>query len=296
MLINTNESNGLNGRLLVALFMAILLLVGSNMKASNSNVKQPVPNIVKLAGTSWTGLAKSTLTESGTSVGFIVNMTIEFVNKTDANMSMDVLTEVSGIETIAQKDIKGKLKYTFDGKSKGTMNLKQLDILKGAVAKRPFTFTYNDNGTITLDCWIYEDMGITSYELKKIAPKDENTTTAESKPIDTIGTNILDEEVFSVVEQMPSFPGGEAQMMAYISKNLKYPEIAYKSGIQGRVFVKFVVERDGSITNVVVQRGIGGGCDEEAVRVIQSMPKWNPGKQKGETVRVSYMVPIFFKL
>lgn len=107
---------------------------------------------------------------------------------------------------------------------------------------------------------------------------------------------IVEAEVFIVVEEMPEFPGGAAKMMEYIQSNLKYPMMARESDIQGRVFVNFVVEPDGSISNVNVMRGIGGGCDEEAVRVINSMPKWKPGKQRGSAVRVSFTVPIIFKL
>ena len=107
---------------------------------------------------------------------------------------------------------------------------------------------------------------------------------------------IVEAEIFKVVEEMPEFPGGAAKMMEFIQKNIKYPMMARESDIQGRVFVNFVVEPDGSITNVTVMRGIGGGCDEEALRVVQSMPAWKPGKQRGSAVRCSFTVPIIFKL
>ncbi len=103
-------------------------------------------------------------------------------------------------------------------------------------------------------------------------------------------------EIFAVAESMPSFPGGMGALMQYLAENIGYPSLAKKSGIQGRVFVNFVVEPDGSITNVKVLRGIGGGCDEEAVRVVEKMPKWSPGKQKGKPVRVSYNLPVKFTL
>ena len=85
-------------------------------------------------------------------------------------------------------------------------------------------------------------------------------------------------------------------MMEFVAKNVVYPKEAQDKGISGRVFVSFIVEKDGSVSNVELKRGIGGGCDEEAVRVISAMPKWKPGKMKGEPVRVSYMMPVFFKL
>ena len=107
---------------------------------------------------------------------------------------------------------------------------------------------------------------------------------------------IVEAEIFKVVEVMPEFPGGAAKMMEYIQKNMRYPIEARENGIHGRVFVNFVVEPDGSISNVAVMRGIGGGCNEEAVRVVKSMPKWNPGKQRGTAVRCAFTVPIIFKL
>ena len=109
-------------------------------------------------------------------------------------------------------------------------------------------------------------------------------------------TETQEEEVYSIVETMPSFPGGQTALNAYIQENLKYPQSALEDGIQGRVYVNFVVEKDGSISNVKVNRGIGGGCDEEAVRVVKAMPRWVPGVQRDQTVRVSYMMPIVFKL
>lgn len=107
---------------------------------------------------------------------------------------------------------------------------------------------------------------------------------------------VVEAEIFTVVESMPEFPGGPAKMMEYIAKNIKYPAMARESGIQGRVFVNFVVESDGSVSNVKVLRGIGGGCDEEAVRVVEAMPKWTPGRQRGKAVRVSFNLPVRFTL
>ncbi|MBU0696173.1 MAG: TonB family protein [Bacteroidetes bacterium] len=103
-------------------------------------------------------------------------------------------------------------------------------------------------------------------------------------------------QIFTNVEVLPTFPGGLEQFGKFLSKNLRYPPIARDNGIQGRVFCNFVVEKDGSLTDIKVVRGIGGGCDEEAVRVLKSSPKWNPGVQNGRNVRVSYTIPIFFQL
>lgn len=105
-----------------------------------------------------------------------------------------------------------------------------------------------------------------------------------------------DGEVYQIVEVMPQFPGGEQKLMEFISNHIQYPQIAREKSIQGRVFVSFIVEPDGSISNVKTTQSIGGGCDEEAVRVVKSMPKWEPGKQKGQAVRVGYQIPISFRL
>lgn len=104
------------------------------------------------------------------------------------------------------------------------------------------------------------------------------------------------DEVFVVVEENPEFPGGASAMMKFLSDNIKYPVIAQENGIQGRVITNFVVERDGSITDVQVVRGVDPSLDKEALRVIQSMPKWKPGKQRGSTVRVRFTLPVVFRL
>ena len=104
------------------------------------------------------------------------------------------------------------------------------------------------------------------------------------------------DSIYQIVDEMPQYPGGEKAMMEYVAKNVKYPQEAKDKEIQGRVFVSFVVEKDGSVSTVKVLRGIGGGCDEEAVRVVSSMPKWKPGIKDGKPVRVSYMMPLNFKL
>lgn len=106
----------------------------------------------------------------------------------------------------------------------------------------------------------------------------------------------VDEEVFVVVEEQAEFPGGLDSMYAYIQKNLKYPEKAKAEGIEGRVFVQFVIEKDGSISNILIKRAIGGGCEEAAVEMIKNMPKWKPGKQKGKPVRFQFTLPIKFEL
>lgn len=105
-----------------------------------------------------------------------------------------------------------------------------------------------------------------------------------------------DNTVHLIVEDMPQFPGGEEAMMKYLAKNIKYPRIAKETGIQGTVYIIFVIEKDGTVTNVNVHRGIGGGCDDEAVRVINNMPVWKAGSQQGRPVRVQFNLPVHFLL
>lgn len=105
-----------------------------------------------------------------------------------------------------------------------------------------------------------------------------------------------EEEPFVSVEQMPQFPGGNTELMKYIANNLKYPTIAAENGIEGRVIVRFVVGKDGRVSNIEIQRGLDSSCDKEARRVVESMPRWTPGRQNGREVPVYFTLPILFKL
>lgn len=104
------------------------------------------------------------------------------------------------------------------------------------------------------------------------------------------------EEIFDVVEESPEYEGGMKEMYAFLYANMKYPPMARESGVQGKVYVQFIVEKSGKVTDVQVLRGIGSGCDEEAVRVVKMMPDWKPGKQRGKPVKVRYKLPVTFKL
>ena len=147
-----------------------------------------------------------------------------------------------------------------------------------------------------------------------VSARNYHETAALSVPVDSADT-----KVFDVVEQMPSFAGGEyvvryrdeegnvheqtktsppgqAGLFQYLSNTIQYPVVAEENGVQGRVIVTFVVERDGSITDVKVVKSVAPSLDREAVRVVRSMPKWTPGKQKGDAVRVKYTMPVTFRL
>ncbi len=106
--------------------------------------------------------------------------------------------------------------------------------------------------------------------------------------------NLLDETVFTVVEKQPEFPGGMSALVSYLQKNVRYPEAARKANVTGRVFLSFIVERNGQLTDIQLLKGLGFGCDEEAMRVVQAMPGWKPGSQSGQMIRVKYNLPIAF--
>ena len=140
----------------------------------------------------------------------------------------------------------------------------------------------------------------TEVEETEIASTEE---TGEAMEIKYVAPTVEEEEdpeeqtIFEVVEQMPEYPnGGMAGLMQFLSKNIKYPTIAQENGTQGRVTVQFVVNKDGSIVDAKVLRGVDPYLDKEALRVINSMPKWKPGMQRGKAVRVKYTVPVMFRL
>ena len=132
-----------------------------------------------------------------------------------------------------------------------------------------------------------------------IATSEETNQAVEIKyvPVAVEEEEPEEQTIFEVVEQMPEFPnGGMAGLMQYLSKNIKYPTIAQENGTQGRVTVQFVVNRDGSIVDAKVLRGVDPYLDKEAMRVIMSMPKWKPGKQRGVAVRTQFTLPVKFRL
>lgn len=149
-----------------------------------------------------------------------------------------------------------------------------------------------DNSTQTID---HSPQQLTSYKMTDIEQNKINQKLPEiiNPPL---VINSDEDKVFTVVEQNPSFPGGDAARMNFLRKNIKYPHDAVKNNIDGKVIINFIVEKDGTVSNINVVKGIGGGCDDEAVRVAKLMPKWNPGMQSGRPVRVLFNMPINFQL
>ena len=130
---------------------------------------------------------------------------------------------------------------------------------------------------------------------EKQQPAVTETETILEQPVYDKEALNLQDSIYRVTEVMPEYPGGPNEMMRYIQENIKYPQSAKANKIEGRVYVTFVVEKDGSITNAAVLRGIDKECDAEALRVVSSMPKWNPGQQDGKNVRTQFTIPIYYK-
>ena len=179
----------------------------------------------------------------------------------------------------------GELRKTFTVKNytaEGTPN-PNIDFTIREVERHGDTMMYSmDPFTISGDI-------VTKLKNKIMTDEDIDVEVTEVGCVDN-------DTVYNVVEQMPEFPGKEKAMMEFVTNNIHYPEEAKDNGIEGRVFVEFVVEKDGSVNEVKVLKGIGHGCDDEAVRVVKTMPKWKPGMQKGKPVRVHYQMPFLFKL
>ena len=150
--------------------------------------------------------------------------------------------------------------------------------------------------TKTQDEVATSDVAIGAIDYDQGSNEAEHVLKVNEKVVDEVPPAVEETKVFDVVEQMPSFKGGDAALMEWLSKNIKYPVVAEENGIQGRVVATFVVERDGSITDVKIVKSVDPSLDKEAVRVLKSMPKWIPGKQNGQAVRVKYTVPVTFRL
>ena len=135
-------------------------------------------------------------------------------------------------------------------------------------------------------------------EESTIQASDDTNAAVEVKytPVEVEEEEVDEQEIFTIVEEMPEFPGGQAAALKWIANELNYPAIAQENGVQGRVTVRFTINADGSVVDPVILRGVDPHLDKEALRVIGKMPKWKPGKQRGKAVRVSYNLPVRFKL
>ena len=150
---------------------------------------------------------------------------------------------------------------------------------------------------VTTELPIVEDDAVIENELGIVDMSEKNAVNEEVVQV-VVEEEVeeVEEEIFTVVENDPEFPGGMEALYKYLQTSIKYPTIAKENNITGRVYVTFVVEKDGSIANPRILRDIGGGCGQEAIRVVKAMPKWKPGKQRGKAVRVQFNLPVSFNL
>ena len=150
---------------------------------------------------------------------------------------------------------------------------------------------------VTTEFEVVEDDAEVKNELVVNAEVTEETKNIEITPVKVEEEEEEEDvQIFTVVENDPEFPGGMEALYKYLRENIKYPQLAKENNITGKVYVTFVVEKDGSIANPRVLKDIGGGCGQEAIRVVKSMPKWSPGKQRGKAVRVQFNLPVSFNL
>ena len=191
--------------------------------------------------------------------------------------------------------------YNEDGSYMRFETTEAPDPISGEMRNRVSVVCYNADGTLN-ENFQFHLTGMETHGDTTLYTVDPFTISADDFQLKILTTDnnpvqvLENDSIYNIVEQMPRFPGGDQAMFDFIGKNVKYPQEAKEKEIQGRVFVQFVVEKDGSVSNVEVIRGIGGGCNEEAVRVVKAMPKWEPGKQKGEPVRVHFILPFVFKM
>ncbi len=188
--------------------------------------------------------------------------------ESDNNKKLNAIDDMMDISKM--NDILGKIPFkvprSIDMKAAGSM-----------VVSLPVKINFDSQGNITQD-WYFD--------------KDFRPSPNKSSKVELIDG----EEPFTFVEEMPNYKGGNDALIKFVSSNVRYPEIAKRAGIEGKVMVEFVVDKQGKVRNAKVLKGIGAGCDEEALRVMNMMKDWEPGKQAGKTVNVKMVIPIHFKL
>lgn len=211
------------------------------------------------------------------------------------------------------KEIKNYHNDTLDGISINYITNLQVSKMYFTKGKIDSVIT-NMNDTVYTRCYILDEKGSDSLifynsgikiirtETKKYVSQNIWVNCRYIARVKDCDTSYLDksadlnDEIYDVLEQMPEFPGGMKKMYEFLGNNMTYPVYERDRSIQGKVYVSFVVEKDGTLTNIVILKGVSSGLDEEALRVVRLMPKWNPGKQKAVVQRARYKFPIYFKL
>lgn len=223
----------------------------------------------------------------------IVNVASEAIAAAQAEHETEVVLDAIEEEIEEEKDDE-EIVYEIE-------ELEQLVAEETVMNSEKFTaYEMEDDApeqvTKTQDEVAQSDVAIGAIDYDQGSDEAEHVLKVNEKVVDEVPPAVEETKVFDVVEQMPQFKGGDQALMEYLNKNLRYPPIAEENGIKGRVVCQFVVERDGSITDVKVVRSVDPSLDKEAVRVIKAMPKWTPGKQNGSAVRVKFTLPVTFTL
>ena len=209
----------------------------------------------------------------------------EVGNLTGTIYDSDTNEPMPAASVILEKDEKEFYNTTADKNG----NYKFTSIPSGSYDLKAWYEGYN---TITVKNINVLANGFTFQDLGLLNGNKHKRECSQTKPQEVVANQ---DSIYRVSEVMPEYPGGPNEMMKYIQENIKYPQSAKDNKIEGRVYVSFVVEKDGSITNAAVMRGIDKECDAEALRVVASMPKWTPGQHKGEVVRTQFTIPIYYK-
>lgn len=215
-----------------------------------------------------------------------------------AHAKNENVTEISALNQPKKKEAKVERKVQVEEKKEVVKEVKSSIKFTAPVIKKDADVKPEEEMK-TQDQIMQTNTAIGALDVKGNSDQGEIlkvTQRVETEPVKAERKPEVENKVFDVVEQMPSFPGGPSALMQYLSSNIKYPVVAQENGVQGRVVVSFVVERDGSITDVQVARSVDPSLDREAQRVVRSMPRWIPGKQNGQAVRVKYNVPVAFRL
>lgn len=228
-------------------------------------------------------------------IGFIILTVKNFVDEQRAKVAVTQVTEISALEQpkkkaeVKQKKVELEPEKVVE-KVKSSIKF-TAPVIKNDKDVKP------EEELKTQDELMSTKTAIGTFDVK--GNDDSNGEILKAKEIiaqPEPPKHVEEDKVFDIVEQQPLFPGGQNALMQFLHDNIKYPVVAQENGVQGRVTVQFVVEKDGSITDVHVLRGVDPSLDKEAVRVVKSMPRWTPGKQNGTTVRVNYRLPVLFRL
>jgi tonB family C-terminal domain len=215
----------------------------------------------------------------------------------DANTEKVASTQVTELSNLEQKQKKAEVKKQIKVQEpeKVVERVKSSVKFTAPVIKKDSEVKPEDE-IKTQDQLMQNKAAIGSFDVK--GNDDANGEVLKAKEViaQPEPPKVEENKVFDMVEEMPSFPGGQAALMQFLLSNTHYPAVAQENGVQGRVTVSFVVEKDGSITDVQVARSADPSLDKEAIRVVKSMPRWTPGRQNGSTVRVKFNVPVTFRL